>query len=87
MAAPFSSQNLNAKAAIVSNQFWQQHLKSSLKASSLYYQDRAILIAGVAPRAMKRLGDVDVDIWLPESYLELGIPEMFADNPSTLSED
>ncbi len=81
LAAPFSSQNLNAKAAIVSNQFWQQHLKSSLKASSLYYQDRAILIAGVAPRAMKRLGDVDVDIWLPESYLELGIPEMFADNP------
>lgn len=81
LAAPFSSQNLNAKAAIVSNQFWQQHLKSSLKESSLYYQDRSILIKGVAPQAMKRLGDIDIDIWLPESYLELGIPEMFADNP------
>lgn len=81
LAAPFSSQNLSAKAAIVSNQFWQQHLKSSLKESSLYYQERSILIKGVAPQAMKRLGGIDIDIWLPESYLELGIPEMFADNP------
>lgn len=83
LAAPFSMQNFELKKGIVSQRFWQQHLESnsSLKESRLYYRDSAFLIAGIAPQTMLRLGDVSVDIWLPDTYLQLGVPDMFVDNP------
>ncbi len=83
LSAPFSIQNFAAKKGIVSKQFWQQHFEasSSLNESRLYYRDSAFLIAGVAPITMDSLGDFNVDIWLPDSYLQLGVPDMFTDNP------
>lgn len=83
LTAPFSLQNFEAKKGIVSQRFWQQHLKSqsTLADTRLYYRDSAFLLAGVAPHSMQRLGDTDVDIWLPDSYLQLKVPDMFADNP------
>ncbi|GIU42106.1 hypothetical protein TUM4438_07890 [Shewanella sairae] len=83
LAAPFSLQNFEAKKGIVSQRFWQQHLESqsALSDTRLYYRDSAFLLAGVAPQSMQRLGDADVDIWLPDSYLQLKVPDMFVDNP------
>ncbi|MFT5790210.1 MAG: hypothetical protein ACI8SJ_002339 [Shewanella sp.] len=83
LSAPFSMQNFEAKKGIVSKQFWRQHFetRASLNESRLYYRDSAFLIAGIAPTTMGRLGDFHVDIWLPDSYLQLGVPDMFADNP------
>lgn len=81
---PFTMQNFESKKGIVSKRFWQQHVEpnASLSDSRLYYRDAAFLIAGIAPTAMEQLGDFGVDIWLPDTYLQLGVPDMFADNPA-----
>ncbi|WP_394204221.1 FtsX-like permease family protein [Shewanella waksmanii] len=84
LPTPFSEQNFEAKVAIVSQRFWQQHLGSSkaLEENRVYFENKAVGIVGVAPRAMDKLGRVNVDIWLPDSYLHEDVPEMFVDNPN-----
>lgn len=83
LPAPFSLANFEAKQGIVSHQFWQQHFEpsASLQQDALYYRDSPFLIAGSAPASMKKLGDMEIDIWLPDTFLQLGVPDMFEDNP------
>ncbi|SQH74454.1 conserved membrane protein of unknown function [Shewanella benthica] len=83
LPAPFSLANFEAKRGIVSQKFWQQHIEpsASLKQDALYYRDSPFFIAGSAPASMEKLGDIEIDIWLPDSYLQLDVPDMFADNP------
>lgn len=84
LPTPFSDQNFEAKVAIVSQRFWQQHLDASkmLEESRVYFEDKAVGIVGIAPGTMAKLGRVNVDIWLPDSYLHAGVPEMFVNNPN-----
>ncbi|WP_076414143.1 FtsX-like permease family protein [Shewanella sp. UCD-KL12] len=83
LPAPFSLANFEAKRGIVSQQFWQQHFEPSASSQqdALYYRDSPFLIAGSAPISMKKLGDMEIDLWLPDTFLQLGVPEQFDDNP------
>lgn len=80
---PFSQQGFEAKKAILSSQFWHKHTNAkALSQLALYYQNQVLPIAGVAPASMDKLGNIQIDLWLPDSYLLLDVPQMFTDNPA-----
>lgn len=80
---PFTQQGFEAKNVILSSQFWRQHANSGdISLLSMHYLNQALPIAGVAPTSMDKIGNLQIDLWLPDSYLLLDVPQMFADNPT-----
>ncbi|GGQ04532.1 hypothetical protein GCM10009411_02140 [Shewanella litoralis] len=80
---PFTQQGFEAQNVILSSQFWHQHTNSGdISLLSMHYLNQALPIAGVAPASMDKIGNFQVDLWLPDRYLLLDVPQMFAENPT-----
>ena len=79
---PFSHQIWEENKVVLSTKFWQEHTSmQAVSDLSLYFQERRLPVAGVAPTSMAKLGDVQIDVWIPDSYLLQDVPAMFAKNP------
>ncbi|GIU19499.1 hypothetical protein TUM4644_07370 [Shewanella colwelliana] len=79
---PFSHSVWEGNKVVLSAEFWREHTTTqSVSELSLYFKDRSLAIAGIAPTSMAKIGDVKIDVWIPDRYLLQDVPTMFANNP------
>jgi hypothetical protein len=81
LPAPFSADSFVKNNVYISDAFWQYQLngQDNIVGKTLLIKGQKLLVAGVMPANMNNVNQYKVDVWLPDSFLSLYVPEFIPD--------
>jgi len=78
---PFLADSFQKNHVFISNSFWQEQLsgQDNIVGKTIILKGKKLLIAGIVSATMNKVNQHKIDVWLPDRFLSLYVPEFIPD--------